>query len=383
MDADVGVIGVGTMGSMALWQLAKKEVSVIGFEQFGLGHDRSAAGGDTRIFRTAYSDDHEYVPLLIDARQLWQELEKETNKELLTLNGGLTIGDPDTEFIKNVIKSNDIYDLGCEVLDYNQMRERFPQHKLNPNDVGVLDHQSGFIRSEYAIASAALRAKELGAKLLQNTRVESIKVNEESIEIKANGLKYNVRKLLITTGPWGSEFLPELKENLEIRQVISTWFLTNNLEKFNLEKFPVFRRQVKNNGFYGVPSIDGNMAKIMLRGSNDKVKDPDNLDKNFNPEKIKKLKEMIQEYLPDLFSDPSRINIYMDGFTSDNYPIVGKVPSHENIALLTGFSGQGFKMAPVMGKLAAEILLEEEITHSIDRFKPSRFIKPSPTFSRK
>lgn len=63
MNADVAVIGLGSMGSMTIWQLARRGVSVIGFEQFGIGHDRGAAGGDTRIFRTAYAEGAEYVPI--------------------------------------------------------------------------------------------------------------------------------------------------------------------------------------------------------------------------------------------------------------------------------------------------------------------------------
>jgi sarcosine oxidase len=71
MQWDVGVIGLGTMGSMAMWQLARRGVSVIGFEQFGIGHDRSAAGGETRLFRTAYKEGAQYVPILKEAQRLF------------------------------------------------------------------------------------------------------------------------------------------------------------------------------------------------------------------------------------------------------------------------------------------------------------------------
>lgn len=103
MDAEVGIIGVGTMGSMAAWQLAKRDISVIGFEQFGIGHDRSAAGGESRLFRTAYMEGPEYVPLLFQARKLWRKLEEESGNSLLFLNGGLMIGEADSLEIKTIL----------------------------------------------------------------------------------------------------------------------------------------------------------------------------------------------------------------------------------------------------------------------------------------
>src|SRR5215475_2096201 len=93
MDAEVAVIGTGTMGSMTLWNLARAGIPAIGFEQYTLGHDRSAAGGESRIFRVAYREGPQYVPMLLRARDLWRELEAEAGRDLLTVTGGLMIGD--------------------------------------------------------------------------------------------------------------------------------------------------------------------------------------------------------------------------------------------------------------------------------------------------
>src|SRR5690625_5861629 len=96
MDADVAVIGVGAMGSMSLWQLAKRGVCVLGFVQFGVGNDRTAAGGESRVFRTAYMEGKEYVQILKASRLLSKVWEDRPIKSVLTLNGGLVIGVPYT-----------------------------------------------------------------------------------------------------------------------------------------------------------------------------------------------------------------------------------------------------------------------------------------------
>lgn len=155
MDAEVAVIGVGTMGSMALWQLARAGLEVIGLEQFTIGHDRSAAGGESRIFRTAYLEGPEYVPMLLRARELWQELEAETGYHLLTLNGGLMAGDAGHEAMRNALASVERFSLPHEVLDAAAMGRRYPQHRLLPGEIAILDKAAGVIRPEFAVKAAA------------------------------------------------------------------------------------------------------------------------------------------------------------------------------------------------------------------------------------
>src|SRR5699024_1500776 len=125
------VIGLGTMGSMALWQLAEKGVSVTGFEQFGIGHDRSAVGGESRLFRTAYREGAEYVPLLRRSRELWRDLEEKSGNRLLSLIGGLTIGKADSVGVKNVLKSIYDYNIQHKSYDAKEAQQLFPQHKFD------------------------------------------------------------------------------------------------------------------------------------------------------------------------------------------------------------------------------------------------------------
>ena len=124
--ADVGIVGVGSMGSMAAWQLAARGAKVIGFEQFAPGHDRSAHGGESRIFRTAYLEGPAYVPLLQEAQRLWRQLERETGQQLLTLNGGLMIAPRATDFLRNVAACIERFDLPHAVLEPEETARRYP-----------------------------------------------------------------------------------------------------------------------------------------------------------------------------------------------------------------------------------------------------------------
>src|SRR5579883_2243881 len=89
---DAIVLGLGGMGSAAAYHLARRGKRVLGLEQFVPAHDRGSSHGHSRIYRQAYMEGAQYVPLLLRAYDLWRELERESGRELLRLTGGLMIG---------------------------------------------------------------------------------------------------------------------------------------------------------------------------------------------------------------------------------------------------------------------------------------------------
>ena len=91
---DVIVIGMGVMGAATLATLAKRGARVLGIEQFAIGHDRGSSHGESRIFRIAYYEHPDYVPLLKRALHQWRELETECETTLLHPCGGLWLGRP-------------------------------------------------------------------------------------------------------------------------------------------------------------------------------------------------------------------------------------------------------------------------------------------------
>jgi sarcosine oxidase len=376
MDADIGIIGLGTMGSMAAWQMAKSGASVIGFEQFGIGHDRSAAGGESRIFRTAYKEGSNYVPLLKDAYKLWRELEEESGNSLLTLTNGLIIGNPDTAEMKNVFKSIQDYDLDHEILSREEALIRYPQHRLQPDEQIIIDKLSGYLRPQLSIVSAVQRARELGAEIHSHTAVDHLKSEKDGVSLYVGDRVFKVGKVLITAGPWAVNFMREFAEFMDVRRLVNAWFLPRKSEKFNEKNFPVFTRESEGFYYYGFPAVDGNMVKIgMFTTEKSRISSPDSLEREIRMEELAAFTELIDKDLPDLYPDPSRVNSYMEIYTADRHPIVGKSPGHDPIIYLTGFSGHGFKLAPVMGKIGAELAMNGVTDYHIEPFSPARFIK--------
>lgn len=371
----VAVIGVGSIGSMVMWQLAKNNIEVVGFEQFGIAHDRSAAGGESRMFRTAYMEGPEYVPLLKRSRELWKDLEKDTGYDLLTLNGGLMIGPRESNKIKNIIKSVQDFEIDHELIDVETANIRFPQHKLMDDDIMVLDKEAGYIRPELSVLAAAEKAESLGAIIHRYTNVEYIEEFNDKVIVIANGIRHEFDQIIVTAGPWTTKLFPSLKENLTPRKIVMTWYPTNKIDNYKPDTFPVFARLLDDITFFGIPTLEGSMIKVGSVDTFGAIDDPDKIYRDIHLSELKNINNAVRTYLPELRSDPIRISVHMDGYTSDEHAVVGLVPGMKQTFIMGGYSGHGFKLAPVMGKIGLDFIESGKTTFDISHLRPERFLK--------
>jgi hypothetical protein len=148
MDAKLAVIGLGSIGSMALWQASRLSDSVVGFEAATPAHGRSAVGGDTRLFRMIYLGRPEYYPIIERSRSLWAELETETGQDILTTTGSLTIGTANSNLITSLIDTARTNGAEHYVLSREEIAKRYPQHNLRPDDCAVYDPRGGVLRTD-------------------------------------------------------------------------------------------------------------------------------------------------------------------------------------------------------------------------------------------
>src|SRR5262245_8334066 len=208
MDAEVAVIRVGTIGSMAKWPPAERGVETIGFERYAPGHDRGAAGGNTRLFRLAYMEGAQYVPLLKQSLDLWRELSERSATNLLIQCGGLNIGRLQDPSMRQVAESASSHGLKLLPLGQEEMADRYPHHILAEDERAYFDPEAGFLRSEQAVVAAAARAESLGARILRYHRVERIEPRRDGVVIEAEGSTWKVRTAIVALGSWAPQWLP-------------------------------------------------------------------------------------------------------------------------------------------------------------------------------
>ncbi|MFM9590305.1 N-methyl-L-tryptophan oxidase [Streptomyces scabiei] len=378
MDAQLAVIGLGSIGSMALWQASGLTDSVVGFEAATPAHGRSAVGGDTRLFRMIYFGKPDYYPVMERSRSLWAELEAETGQELFTPTGGLTIGTVNSRFINSLLETARITGAEHRVLDRKEMAERYPQHNLRPDDCAVYDPRAGVLRTDRAVSAAVAAARANGATVLQNTPVDSITETDHGVVVMSGDRTWTFEKVIVASGGWSRRLMPDyLKAVTETHRLVLTWFIAQDGAQFSPENFPVFSRQYDDRSLYGAPAVDGVTVKASvdapMKGRARAVPDPGSVLRELTPEEVEKVTETVTEFFPGLTPTIVRADAFPDLFTEDRHPLVGWLDENSSIYCATGFSGKGFKMATGYGHIAAHEALGKQTVGGLDFVRPGRF----------
>jgi sarcosine oxidase len=370
--AAVGVVGVGTAGSMAMWQLARRGVDVVGFEQYNPGHQWGAAGGDTRWFRTA-SEGFAYIPMMRRALDLWRELEADAGMKLLDLCGGLYLGPETGDFVTKVLANCTSYDIKHEVLDAAAVAKRFPQVTVEDGEVGVLDLESGQALASVSIAAAAVTAQKMGARLVQHAPVTSVEPGPDGILIRVGEQEWLVDQVVMAVGPWGNQLLPDLVPQLDIQRFAVSWYPLERPEEWTSDRMPIFEREGTEHLFGSWPCIDGNSVKVGFAASVDRLGYPEENGAMLSQAVLDVTDAYVAKYLKGVIPQGVRHVAAMDGYTADRDFLLGPLSADPRIVLAMGHSGHGFKMAPATGKAAADFIVDGTSDADLAPFDPNRF----------
>ncbi|MGX1471751.1 UNVERIFIED_CONTAM: sarcosine oxidase [Streptomyces canus] len=378
MDAQLAVIGLGSIGSMALWQASRLSDSVVGFEAATPAHGRSAVGGDTRLFRMVYLGKPDYYPIMERSRGLWAELEGETGQEILLPTGGLSIGTANGSFITSLLETTRINGAEHDVLSREELAERYPQHNLRPDDCAVYDPRAGVLRTDRAVSAAVAAAQAHGATVLQNTPVDSITETEDGVAVTSGGRTWTFEKVIVASGGWSRRLMPDhLKAVTETHRLLLTWFIAQDGAQFTPERFPVFSRLYGDRSLYGAPAVDGVTVKASVDGPLDgrgrETPDPDSVPRELTRQEAEKVTDIVAEFLPGLTPTIVRSDAFPDLFTEDRHPLLGWLDDNSRVYCATGFSGKGFKMATGYGHIAAHEALGKQTIEGLDFARPNRF----------
>jgi sarcosine oxidase len=378
LDADVVVVGLGGMGSQALWRLARRGARVIGVDQFPPGHDRGSSHGQTRIIRTAYAEGPDYVPLVQQAWRLWDELAAATGEELVRRTGGLMLGPPSAATIAGPIDSARRHRLPYEVLDAAAVRTRFPQHRFAAGS-GFVEADAGVLFPERSVRAAVRAAEAAGARTAIGSPVTGVLPDPDRPRVRIGDRTLVARRVVLAAGAWTGRLLPGLAARLRpVRRVIG-WFAADRPDDFAPDRFPVYIRadgdRPGSSVWYGCPQVDGSTVKIGLhmRPGLDEPADPVPGPRPPDRADAAALTEIVAATLVGLRPEPVRLATCMYTLTPDEHFVIGHRRDLPGLTLLAGFSGHGFKFAPVVGEIAAQLALTGRCGLPIGLFDPHRF----------
>jgi sarcosine oxidase len=373
---DAIVAGLGGMGSAAAYQLAGRGRRVLGLERYTPAHDRGSSHGQSRMIRQAYFEDPSYVPLLFRAYELWEQLERETGVDLMTLGGGLMIGPPGSRPFTGSKATADEYGLPYEVFDAAELKRRYPVFEPTEDTVALFEEKAGIVRPEAAVKAPLDWATAMGADLRFGEEILTWEPTASGVRVETASGAYEAERLVVTAGAWAPKLLADLGLPLEVTRQILFWFdPVGGVEPFLPHRFPVFIWQPEDgNAFYSIPAHDGPRGgvKVAFFRADGKPADPDTIDREVHDEEIDFIRTYVARYVPTLDGELLYARTCMYTNTPDEHFVISTHPEYPQVAIAAGFSGHGFKFCGVVGEILADLVTEGETNHPIDLFSPTR-----------
>ena len=367
---DVVVVGIGGMGSAALYHLARRNKSVLGLERFDLLHERGSSHGLTRIIRLAYFEHPDYVPLLRRAYELWRELESEAGEQLLHVTGIVEGGE---RILDGVLHSCAAHDIAHEVLTGAEVAERFPAYRL-PDEMDVaFQPDGGFVVPERCIVAHVQGALERGAALRARERVLEWTETENGVRVRTERGEVEAERLLVTAGAW-SQDVARLPPGLVhgVRQSLA-WLQPARPELFEPARMPVFNLALDGEHFYGFPSHGIPGFKLGRYDHFGAGGDPDGISREPTLEDELPLRSFAERYFPDGAGATVALKTCLFEPSPDEHFLIDRHPEAGSVVVGAGFSGHGFKFCSVVGEILADLALDGSTHHDIGLFRLDRF----------
>jgi sarcosine oxidase len=365
------VIGVGGMGSAAVYELARRQQRVLGLEQFSVPHELGSSAASTRIFRFAYFEDPSYVPLMRLAYARWQQLQRDFGETLLTTTGGLDLGLPSGRVVSGAKLACQTHQLPHELLRASEVARRFAAWRLPAEFEAVLQPEAGYLLADRAIVAHVTLARRLGAEVNENEAVTGWKAVGDRVEVETDRGHYEAGTLVLAAGAWTGKLYEPLKALAVPERQVVGWFAPY-ARQFAPENFPVFILDCPESGnFYGIPEHDGAGFKIGKFHHRQQRVDADSIDRQIAPEDVAVLTGM-ERYLKRPLGAPLACKTCMFVNSPDEHFIIDALPDQPNVIVAAGFSGHGYKFCSGIGNILADLALAGDASHDRALFRLSR-----------
>jgi sarcosine oxidase len=371
-DCDVIVLGLGAMGSAAAWHLARRGRSVIGLDRYRPGHHFGSSHGHTRIIREAYFEAPEYVPLVRRAYQNWRALEAESGRHLLTTLGVVSVGAPDSEIVRGVLRSSELYGVPCERLERDDLVRRFPGIDPPEGMVGVYEPTGGVLDPEACIRANLELASQHGAVFRHEEQIVSWQADGNGVRVTSSHGDYRASRLVVAAGAWTGKILPDLNLPLTPLRVIFAHFDSANPRRYAPESCPISIWDTTDGAFYVVPFLSGQGLKAGRHDAGLPV-DPDTMDRRVNAQEVAVLAGSIERLMPGATGEVLLAETCIYTMTPDQHFIIDRHPEHKQVIYACGFSGHGYKFASVFGEVLADLAVDARTLHPIGFLAADRF----------
>jgi glycine/D-amino acid oxidase-like deaminating enzyme len=358
----IAVIGAGAFGGWTALHLLERGARVTLIDAWGPGNSRASSGGETRVMRGTYGPDQPYTEMAARALKLWQKYERRWKRQFLHRTGVLWMASGrDDTFESGSVKMLRAAKIKFEELSAAQLKNRWTQINFEGIQWGILEPECGYLDARASCAAVVdafitaggnYRQIAVPAHNLEDSPIRSLALSDGS-QIKAHSYVF-------ACGPWLGKLFPQAVGDLVQPTKQDVFFLGAPAgdDRFSEKHLPVWADH-RGRFRYGIPGSGRRGFKIAddTRGPQF---DPTSSERVVSPDTLKDIREYLAFRFPALKNAPlieTRVCQYEQ--TPDSHFIIDRHPANENVWLVGGGSGHGFKHGPALGEMMADLIFKE------------------------
>jgi sarcosine oxidase len=367
---NVVVIGAGVFGAWTAYHLLAAGHDVTLIESFGPAHSRASSGGESRLTRGAYGKDSIYTRMALDSLAQWQELSAASGLPIFIPAGVLFFFPREEPYFRDTLKVHEQLGLPTEVLGQTDMARRFPMIDFDGISTGLFEPQFGALMARRAVLTLVQQFVHAGGRCLKGSVASPASVGPtlEQIEL-ASGERMGADMFVFALGPWLPKLFPDVigSRILPTRQEVFFFAPPAGDARFQPGAMPCWADFNDGDMFYGFPDLESRGVKFAHDIHGIEV-DPDSHDRQQSEEALADIVAFRDRRFPLLESaqlTEARVCQYENSSNGDF--LIDFHPQFENVLLVGGGSGHGFKHGPEVGRYAAARVIGS--------------VKPEPRFS--
>ncbi len=369
---DVIVLGLGAMGSATTSELAKRGHRVLGLEQFQSPHAFGSSHGKSRVIREAYFEHPLYVPLVQRAYEGWANLEEAAGKDLLQITGGVMVGMPESALVAGARRSAVTHGLPFEDLTAPDLRRRFPALAPAEAMVGLFEPRAGILNPERCIESLLDQARRGGAELRFAERVLEWNATIDGVTVKTSAGEYQAGRLVLAAGPWIGGLLGGLGLRFQVERQVMFWFHpAAHPELFSPDRLPVFIWEWRPDSFfYGMPEL-GDGVKIACHHEGETTT-AELVRREVDAKEVAAMRQLVARHLPHANGALADRKVCLYTNAPDGHFVLDLHPEFPQVVIASPCSGHGFKFAPAIGEIVADLVIEGRSRFDVSPFSVRR-----------
>jgi monomeric sarcosine oxidase len=376
VNTDICILGGGIMGLATAYSITNdRDSKVLILDRYGVGNDYCSSNDINRVFRYAYGNDELYTRMAVESLKLWKSLEQKSGQELLLSTGLLMLQGEDHSangFNEASYRTLSHMKLGAEQLGAEELKKRFPQFRA---ENGFFDPHGGVLLASKALSVLGSLIEKRGVQIRKGQARRLVFGDQPSVETADNEL-VRFHKLVATIGPWSSSiFNPKIAPMIPTRQQLIYFKPRKSLDLFRPKACPVFFTDKH----YGLPAAGIDAVKVSPKELNDPV-DTEKANWSVDDEQIAACRDVCRRFVPDLADgEVVHTKVCLYDMTQNSDFVLDRDPDHPDVVYGYGFSGHGFKFAPLIGRLLSELALDREPSFPIEEFSANPSRRRAPT----